>query len=486
MEARKLLKLLIAILFLIFTAFAVKIVNDLNILPFKYILIIGGILLVLNLIADILLLIKGRLGLKLVGLLIYLILETAFIAILYYGNATHKFLEVSFDNASETYQVGYYIISKNEHSRDDLKTQDIFYHLDLSNKVDILNKLASEEIKTFIEIDDINELLTKDLVLIEKPTFSNLSESITTFKPSDYKIIYEINIDIKLSNEAIGEEELDEEQKVMYEKLTPGEYYNIFIGGYDFTNTYMDFNMLVSINKTNSEILITSIPRDFYLVDTKIGRRDRLSAMGSRGIEANMGAVAKMFGVKIDYYIQINTNSLVALVDAVGGITYCSDQAFTTSHALILGSYDDTQGEKFEVKKGCQSLNGIETLTVARERVAFKTGDIQRQKNCVQIMQAIFNKMKSPSIATKYTSILGAVNGFYTTTIPKELVTSSIQDLLANGNWKIQNQSVTGSHGEDYIYTEHVMGYVMRPNTSSVNSAKYKIQGLKYHKLSEL
>ena len=48
---------------------------------------------------------------------------------------------------------------------------------------------------------------------------------------------------------------------------------------------------------------------------------------------------------------------------------------YTTSHALILDTYDDSLGEKLHVKKGCQWLNGIETLTVARERLAFKTGD---------------------------------------------------------------------------------------------------------------
>lgn len=244
--------------------------------------------------------------------------------------------------------------------------------------------------------------------------------------------------------------------------------------------------MLVSINKTNNEILLTTIPRDYYITDARVGKKDKLSDMGSRGIETNMSSVAKLFGVKIDYYIKVNTKSLVGIVDAVGGINYCSDMEYTTSHALILDTYDDSLGEKLHVKKGCQWLNGIETLTVARERLAFKTGDNQRQKNNAKIMQAILNKMKTPAMATKFPSVLSAVNGLYTTTIPKDLVTSSVKDLLENPNWAIKTQSVTGSGGQDYIFFGKTKDYVMYPNYNSVNNAKKKIQGMKYKKLNTI
>lgn len=486
MKTRNILKILIAFLFLLFTAFSMKIIIDLGIVPLKYIIGLIVILLILNLIADFILMKKCRLIFKLGGLLIYLVLEIIFFLIIFYGNATNKFLDKSFDNAAETYQVPFYLISKTDYKKEDIKKRDIFYHTDIMYKDNILNKLFDEDITRFVEIDDMKELLTKDIILIEKSTFSVLGESMKGFKSSDYKIIYEINLEFDLSNEAIGEEEFDEEQLIKYQKLTPGEYYNIFIGGYDFTNVYMDFNMLVSINKTNNEILITSVPRDFYITDPRVNKMDKLSAMGSRGIESNISAVAKMFGVKIDYYIQINAASLVEIVDAVGGITYCSDKEFTTTHAMILNSYNNWLGETLHVNKGCYSYDGIETLTIARERMAFPTGDMQRQKNCAQIVMAILNKMKSPSIASNYTNVLNAVSGFYTTTIPKDLVTSSVKDLLENGKWKIKSQSVVGNHGEGYIYTEHLTGYVLKPDPSSVRNAKYKIQGLKYHKLSEL
>ncbi len=101
-------------------------------------------------------------------------------------------------------------------------------------------------------------------------------------------------------------------------------------------------------------------------------------------------------------------------------------------------------------------------------------------------MTAILNKMKSPAMATRFPSVLSAVSGFYTTTIPADLVTSSVQELIENPNWVIKTQSVTGSGGQDYIFFGKTKDYVMYPNYGTVNAAKRKIQGMKYKRLSAL
>lgn len=486
MKIRRSVRVLLAIAFLVLTVIAGKIVFDLGVLPNKYFIRICEGLFVINFIAAFCLLINKRGFVKFLSFFLYFIINIISVAVIYYGTTTNSFLNNAFGNAESEYKAVYLLLSKNDYSLEELKTKDISYVDTLPEKDKVFSHLAESDIKTFLEFLDVETLITQDVILLDNATYVYLKEDQNTINISDFKIIHEFEVSISLSNASVGDEELDAESKQEYERLTPGEYYNIFLGGYDFTNTFMDFNMLVSINKTNSEILLTTIPRDYYIADARVGKKDKLSDMGARGIETSMASVAKLFGIKIDYYVKVNTKSLVGIVDAVGGITYCSDMEYTTSHSTILDSYDDSVGEKLHVKKGCQYLNGIETLTVARERLAFKTGDNQRQKNNAKIMNAILNKMKTPAMAARYPSVLSAVNGLYTTTIPKDLITSSVQDLIENPNWIIKTQSVTGSGGQDYIFFGKTKDYVMYPNYGTVNTAKRKIQGMKYKRLSQL
>ena len=479
LRLKRSVRVLLIIAFLIISLLATKTIYELDVLPLKYLITIISVIGVINLIAGITLYINKRGFIKGLSFVLYFILNIFAVLVIYYGTTTNKFLNTAFDNAEDDYKIKFLILSQNKYSEDELKGKTIAYHANMQYKEDAFKELNKKNISNFIEFPDIDSILTQEVTLLDNAAYVSLKESGNELI-KNYQILLEFEVPVELTNEAIGEEELDEQEKIDFSKLTPGEYYNIFLGGYDFTNTFMDFNMLVSINKTNNEILMTTIPRDFYITDAKVGKKDKLSDMGARGIETNMASVAKLFGVKIDYYIKVNTKSLVALVNAVGGITYCSSQAFTTTHAMVMDTYDDTKGEKLYVKKGCQPLNGIQALTVARERMAFKSGDNQRQKNVAEIMKAILNKMKSPALAAKYPTVLQAVSGFYTTTIPKDFITSSIQDLLNNPNWKVYTQSVTGSGGQDYIFFGSSKDYVMYPNYGTVNSAKRKIQGLKY------
>src|SRR5699024_4581684 len=100
---------------------------------------------------------------------------------------------------------------------------------------------------------------------------------------------------------------------------------------------------------------------------------------------------------------------------------------------------------KLYVKKGCQHLNGIEILTVARERNAFIGRDRVRQKNCQKIILAIFDKLKSTDSFKNYKEILDSLSNLYTTTIPKDVVTSIAKDTIDGAEWKFTTQSVDGT-----------------------------------------
>ena len=56
---------------------------------------------------------------------------------------------------------------------------------------------------------------------------------------------------------------------------------------------------------------------------------------GAWGITTSMKSLEQLLNIKIDYYVKVRTNSLVGVVDTLGGITFCSDKSFYTTHATI-------------------------------------------------------------------------------------------------------------------------------------------------------
>ena len=159
------------------------------------------------------------------------------------------------------------------------------------------------------------------------------------------------------------------------------------------------------------------------------------------------------------------------------GIEFCSDKSFYTTHATIVDSYNDSNGNKLYVQKGCKVYNGVEILTISRERLAYSGGDRQRQKNCQSILISIFNKATSPSIIKNYQSVLNSISSLYTTDIPKEVITDYIKDILDNNTkWTFNTQSLNGYDSSGYVHLTNYVDYIMIPYQSSVNSASYNIK----------
>lgn len=458
--------IIFSILNLIFTISILYCCISLNVIPIKYIFILIILLFLMNFGVLCLLKTKNKIA-KGIGIGISVIFGLMSIFGMYYLNQTNNFLDKSFNHNKNIYEHTYYVVTKNkEIDKSDINT--IGYYSESVNVSDASNKLVeyiNPQQKKYEDLYDVfNDLNNNqiDAILIEQTLYDFVIESNDNFKAENYKIFYTFNIQI--------EEEIEVIQ-------SNNDSFSIYIGGADFTGLYNDFNMIVTVNKATGKILLTSTPRDFYVeVDGKGGGKDLLGYAGVWGINTSRKTLENLYDVNIDYYLKINTKSLVGLVDTLGGLEFCSDISYTTTHATILDSYDDTKGKKLKVSKGCKTYSGVEILTIARERKAFADGDRQRQRNCQQIMINIFNKMISPELITNYSNILNAVSDLYTTNIPKELVTELAKNTLNGAKWTIEQQSVTGSDSRGHVHFSHVMDYVMVPNSDSVNQASLKIK----------
>ena len=435
----------------------------LNILPIKYLIPVIIIYIIFNIIYIVLLNKKKRI-IKIISIILVSLFIIINIIGLYFVNSTNNFFDKSFNN--KTKQVfTYYVVglSKNNLNKKDI-TGELAYYNNSSNIDSALEHINNKyTVKTF-GYDNLNDLFDKlnneeeKLILIEKSGYNIILSIDNNYKEEDYKIIYEFNV--------------EKELKINSKKSNS---FNIYIVGSDFAGM-MDLNMLVTINQDTHKVLLTSIPRDYYIeVVGYNGTKDKLSFI-TQGIDVSMESLELLFDTDIDYYLKIDTNSLVTLVDQIGGIDYCSDVEFTTTHAQVLDTYNDSYGRRLHIVKGCQHLNGVQTLTVARERNAFPGRDRVRQQNCQKIMIAIFKQLASIDTLGRYNQILDVVSDSYETNISKDIITYNIKDVLNNGNkWTIETQSVDGSDGHDRVHLNTGYDWVMYPNMDTVNIAKENI-----------
>lgn len=436
-------KYILPIITTLITLITVLYIFKLNILPTKYLILIISIELLLTIIST--LQIINKKVFKIIGIIASILIILLNIIGLYYIKNTDDFIDKNFTGDITSTKI-YYVITNKDSKIESLEDIEKISYYKYSNNIEKAKDILGEY--EYKELEKIEEPI-KDTLLIDENNYKLLNEQ--------YKIIYEFNIEITEKRNANVQQS-----------------YNIFIGGRDFTRSLMDFNMIITINTKTKTILLTSIPRDYYMYIPEYKMYDSLEFMGLLGEKTTMNALENLFDTKIDLYTSIYTEGLVEIVDLLGGIDFCSDTTFTTTHAKVLGTYDDSYGEKLTIYKGCQHLNGIETLTVARER-RHVASDRQRQKNCSQIFQTIMKDTLSIATLTNYEEMLNKVSDLYQTNIDKKTIQKLIKSLI-NNKYTILEQSVDGTDGNNYIRLGTVNSYVMYPKEDTVEQAKQKIK----------
>lgn len=252
------------------------------------------------------------------------------------------------------------------------------------------------------------------------------------------------------------------------------EPFNIYITGIDTygsiaTVSRSDVNMIVSVNPKNNQILITGIPRDYYIPQTcQGGQYDKLTHTGMYGVECTLESIENYMGIDINYYVRVNFSSVVDIVDALGGISVDSPYSFTTRHG---GYY---------ISQGYNSLNGEQVLGFVRERYSLPNGDLDRSKNQMLVVEAMIKKAISPSIITNYGGIMNAVSGSFQTNMSESEITTFIRKQLNDMNgWDIEQIQVTGQSSSQWSPANGFNSSVMIPDEDSVQNAVTHINKIK-------
>ena len=253
--------------------------------------------------------------------------------------------------------------------------------------------------------------------------------------------------------------------------------FNIYISGMDTTGKITeearsDVNMIITVNPKTHKVLMTSIPRD-YLVELQNGEKDKLTHTGLMGIDETTSDVEDLLGIKINYYVKVNYNTLKDLVNSIGGITINSDKAFIS----YIGKYRFVEGEN--------QLDGAKALAYARERHAYSDGDNHRVRNQQEVLKAIVKKLTgSTTLLTKYNKILK----YLAPTMEMNLTRAEVKALVKfqlgkNPKWKFESNSLEGFDAFSTVYSAgNQQLYVMKPDEESIKKARQKIKEIEHPK----
>ena len=248
-------------------------------------------------------------------------------------------------------------------------------------------------------------------------------------------------------------------------------------GGFD-ENGRSDVIMVATVNPKTGTILLTSIPRDYYVTTAcdagdgcQLGALDKITHTGIHGTNTTKRTVEQLLGIEINYTFKVGFDTVTDIVDAVGGVDVNVEPGYECSNFL--------HAPGLSVHEGVNHLNGEQALGYARERYAYSEGDRQRTKNQQQVLMGIVNKVTSPAIVTNYASIMDSMANTFSTTMSNDEITSLIKYQINNNpKWKIEQSMVDGT-GDTLMCAElGDAASVMVPDQSTVKLAKDKINAV--------
>lgn len=462
-KSSKIFRKIYYLLLILISIITIYLSFNITFIPTKYIYLLIAFF-IINLLLILALLFRKKKILRIIAIFISLILIIISAGISYVYIRSNSFFNKITNVEYETSNYIVIALKDNNISKlEEIKNIGIY-----SNDLDKNYSLAIEDLNKKIQIKNIkytgifeqvtNLLENKvDSILINENYLDIIEETTSGFKDK-IKIIDTLSIEVL------------KEKKAREEEIKKIGNFNIYISGID---TYgpinkvsrSDANIIASVNIMKGKILLTNTPRDYFVqLAGTTGLKDKLTHAGYYGVETSMGTLENLYDTKIDYYIRVNFNSLIDIVDKIGGVDVYSDRN------ISLG--------KYYIKYGWNHLNGEQALFYSSQRKIYESGDRHRGQNQQQVIEAIFKKVTKSNDINNYLNLLDAIQNSIQTNISEKMINKLINLQVKNNyDWSFESIGVDGEGSSDYTYSYPDQKlYVMIPDYSTVETAKQKIK----------
>lgn len=343
---------------------------------------------------------------------------------------------------------------------------------ELSGEGIVLNQTEYDSMTALLEAFYNGEV---DSIIINESSRSQIldMEAYSNFD-SNTRVVYQTSYKVKNNDSATSVSDITSKP------------FNVLISGSDTRggfdeNGRSDVIMIATVNPKTHTILLTSVPRDFYVTTAcdagdgcMQGALDKITHTGIHGTNTTKRTVEQLLGIEINYTFKVGFDTVTELVDVLGGVDVYVEPGYATTTS------------EFSVHEGVNHLNAQQALAFARERYSYTEGDRQRTKNQQQVLMGIVKEATKPSVITNYAAIMDTMANTFSTTMSNEEITDLIKYQLNNNpSWKMEQYMVDGT-GDTLMCAElGDAASVMVPDQSTVKMAKDKINAVLAGKSSE-
>jgi LCP family protein required for cell wall assembly len=313
---------------------------------------------------------------------------------------------------------------------------------------DIQKQLDVSKIK-IIEGQDVMSAVStlyngKGDVLLLNETFEDAISDIPGYEnfKSDTQVIYSVVDNVQI-------ETAKPDAKAM--KDITNSSFMVFIAGSDSRETEVtpytrtDVDILLTVDPINHQVLLISMPRDWYVKNPALGNRyDKLTHLGNSGMMNSVIGLNQEFGFDyIKNYVEVNFVTFYNIVDAVGGIDIYNPYAFTCSEKTSVGG--TSYGGSYTFNEGNIHLDGNQALTYVRERHALSNGDYGRNEHQAIVLRGILSKLTGKAIISSLNSLLDKLQKNFLTNIDADDIYKLAQKQLSeNSQWDFVSYHLGG------------------------------------------
>ncbi|MDR0875293.1 MAG: LCP family protein [Clostridiales Family XIII bacterium] len=448
-------------------ALAAVYVLRLGVLPFRYALLIFGVDAVIALF-PLYLLIKKKFDIKKVLCIVLSALMAIFnLFVVSYGDLTYNFLNDQYGVGSVG-NVEYCVVAQST-SRIELQSAKRTLSAGIQS-TDICKDEAEAEMQKlapaeFSEYDNVSELISAtegggvEIAVVQTAFLDAFAE----YFPDSYEklsILTKFKTDAGTTSSPLDGIAIDITKPFAIYVSGADDY-----GDIDQT-ARSDVNMLVLIDPENYRILLANTPRDYYVqLHGTNGLPDKLTHAGTYGIDVSEATLEDLYDINIDYHVHINYDTLINLIDRLGGISIYNPNEF------------NLWGAQFD--KGNIYMDGAHALLYARARKELPNGDNDRGENQQRVISGIVARISAANVATQYTQILERLSGTFRSNIPPSVIAQLFKRQISlGGNWDIETTSATGTNDQRPTYS---MGAdrplsVIIPDQDSVDAVSEQMQ----------
>ena len=179
------------------------------------------------------------------------------------------------------------------------------------------------------------------------------------------------------------------------------------------------------------------------------------------GLAALRDVIANLIDLPIDYYVMVNMEGFVDVIDAIGGVEVMVTEPY---HVAVSAPSEDSPKAKVNVEPGLNRLTGLEALAYSRWRIGSSDYDRMQRQRC--LIRAAVDQADPLTVARSFHVLADVIERSVVTDIPLILLPDLV-DIL--GGIDMHRIATVGFVPPRYNIGRAPGGYPI-PNVSSIRS----------------